>query len=132
MLLEAGRVLNDLPTWSPRGAISWRLQKLGIRAVFVNAPLDEEDARNALRAGKVESLLRGAEIVAWRGAGLCLGCGVKHNREDRYCASCSPYPSERRADDHAAREVLRAVAEQLDIQTDGPQSRRARRRRTPY
>ena len=120
MLVEASR--------APASFLSSRLQRLGMRAVFVNAPLDGTDARYRLRAGKVDSLSRGAEVVARRGAGVCLGCGSAHDRDDDYCASCDPWPAERRRDRHDARELLRAVAEQVGIESDGPDARRVRRR----
>ncbi len=101
------------------------------RGCFIYAPLEPGDPRNALRTGRLEDLRRGAEIVCRRGAGLCLRCGVAHNRDDHYCRACAPRTiAGVRSDQYAAREILRAVAEELGFESrKGPKVRRALRRR---
>lgn len=119
MLITASR--------APQNLVETRLMNLGFCGAFEDAPLEPGDARYALRPATVESMWRGAQIVAWRGAGLCVRCGQHHDRDDDYCASCSPKTMrEVRSDDNLARQVLRQAAEGLGIESAGPQHRRRR------
>lgn len=121
---------------APPNVLRTRLMNMGRRACFSEAPLVEGDARNRLRVGTVDRLVRGAELVARRGAGRCLACGcpLRASREGgsrrEYCYSHEAETGHKQraaADKHEMRELLRAVAEHLGVDTDGPRARRARR-----
>jgi len=119
-LIEASRVQPD--------RVETTLANLGGSAVWVKADLETGDARYDLRTDRESSSRRGATFVARRGAGGCIRCGSTYNRTDRYCAKDSPATyKEERKDDYDSREVLRAAAEQLGIESSGPRRRRVRR-----
>jgi hypothetical protein len=113
---------------APPEALTTRLMNMSRkRAVFVEQPLEDTDPKNALQERYLLKLFRGARVVAHRGARRCLECGAY--RVEGYCDSHYPLEHGQQArDNDAARVILRAVAEQIGIPSDGPQARRVRRR----
>jgi hypothetical protein len=121
MLMEASRCCT-----APVGVIATRLMNMSRNnGVFVEAPRDATEATNALQKRARDQWIRGAELLVRRGARRCLNCGA--HRVRGYCAAHKLEYGEPERDEYAMRATLRAVAEQLAIASDGPQSRRARR-----
>jgi len=125
MLLEASR--------DPRPALmATRLMNMGARnAVFLEAPLEPGDRRNAIQARTIATFQRGAELLVRRGSGQCFTCGAILARDGTgdYCAAHAGQPKwngEEERDRHALRATLRALAEHLAIPASGPASRRRR------
>jgi hypothetical protein len=126
LLLEASRHLDRPPMMATH-----LMNMSRTRAVFSEAPLDDADARYALQARTRAQWLRGAEILVRRAARRCLGCGRPLARDNRArdCGSHELEHGQAARDRNAVKVTVRAVAEQLGIQSDGPQARRTRRSR---
>ena len=113
---------------APPSALTTRLMNASRkRAVYIGQPLENTDPKNALQERFVSKLHRGAQVITRRGAHQCLQCGAHKVRG--YCQSHSPLEhGQQNRDRDAARMTLRAVAEQMGIDSDGPAARRVRRR----
>jgi hypothetical protein len=116
-------------TVAPPGLLTTRLMNMSTRrASFVDAPLAPGDPQNALQTRYLETLQRGALVVARRGARRCLACGAY--RVIGYCDSHDLEWGRAERDREAARVVLRAVAEELGLESPkAPKARREVRRR---
>lgn len=121
MLLEAS------PTDSPVRPLN-RLRSMGRnRGCFVDAPLQNGDAVNALQQKRIEALHRGARFLVRRGRRECLECGARLASDNRRL-HCSAHEAHHAGPNRAALiGTLRDVAEQIGIPADGSQARRVRR-----
>ena len=112
---------------APPNALTTRLMNMSRRrAAFIDGPPDEGDARYALRGETLGAFQRRSELIARRGARRCLHCGAERVR-NTYCAAHKLEHCQQARDRDAQRVVLRAVAESLGFETDGPTARRLRR-----
>ncbi len=126
---EAVAAMLLLASTTPPALITTRLMNMNPRrAVFVDGPREPTDSRNALRVGTLETLLRGARVVAARPRRMCVECG-----DDSYRGvHCVTHLWMEQADREAARVILSAAAEQLGFQArKGPKARRAIRSAQP-
>jgi hypothetical protein len=126
MLIRAAKAPRE-----PHVAITHSLMNMGrVRGFYGDPALEPGDASNVMQTRCYRALVRGAEIVARRGARLCTNCGGRletHNRTG-YCGAHGRAFGERARDGEARRFLMRSVAEQLGLKADGAQARRARRR----
>ncbi len=126
---EAIAAMLLLASTAPPELITTRLMNMNPRsAVYVDSPREPTDSKNALRVGTLETLLRGARVVAARPRGVCVECERGSYRGVHCAAHLWMEPGDR----EAARVLLSAAAEQLGLQTrKGPKARRATRSAQP-
>jgi hypothetical protein len=122
-------MLTEASQASPEAATTRLMNMSRRRAVYVNAPPEAADPKNALQERYVEVLFRGAELLVWRGQGRCLRCGAElaEDNQGLYCGAHDGRDLEKSREQAAMTTTLRAVAEELGIASDRPRARRVRR-----